>query len=440
MDQLSHISSTPAYLLLVIIAGLIAFNCQRDVRQLVSARNVFLLTIMAWYLFEACLVPKELQKYDQAEYISALMCVVISVFSFLIGYSVTRGGVFDGIFSRLAGIDSPRLLWTVFLFALFIGFFPLFVIAKGNVLAILEDAFVPKSRWSGPFQRGRYGGARDAFLELQMFLRAAIPLAAAILVHVRQNSPRRFGAALFLTYAFARAFNSGTRSQVIEVFLPIAAAIYWRLPVALKKNAIVFGLPAIVVLALIWSAASVVTRNKGDFQWEKAANADYVGFEMFRELLFIRKTIPRLADHQYGYTYFVQIVNPVPRFLWPNKPAGDAGLQLAALQDAITANGEAYLTVSPGLLGEMYWNFNIPGIVILSAFAGYLAKSWDRVRPMATQSILAFTVFAAGLAIIFMFGRSINMNTLYGMMALFGLLVLLGRRKKTLRPIAANHR
>ena len=315
---------------------------------------------------------------------------------------------------------------------------PLVVIAKGNIWIILEDAFLSKNRWSGPFQRGRYGGVRDAFLELQMFLRAAIPLAAAILVNVRQNGSRRFGAALFLTYAFARAFNSGTRSQVIEVFLPIAASIYWRLPVALKRNAIVFGLPGIVVLALIWSAATVISRNSGDFQWEKAADADYVGFEMFRELLFIRKNIPRLADHQYGHTYFVQLVNPIPRFLWPNKPVGDAGLELAALQDAVSANGEAYLTVSPGLLGEMYWNFNMPGIVLLSAFCGYLAKSWDRVRPMATKSILAFTVFAAGLAIIFMFGRSINMNTLYGMMALFGLLVLLGRRKKFSRPMTVN--
>jgi oligosaccharide repeat unit polymerase len=440
MDPLSHISSAPAYLLLVIVAGSIIFDCRRDVRQLVSARNVFLLTIIAWYLLEACIVPDELQKYDQAEYVSALMCVAVSVLSFLIGYSTSRGGVFDGIFNRLAGVDSPRLMWTVFLLALFIGYLPLVVISNGNILAILEDAFVPKSRWSGQFQRGRYGGARDAFLELQMFLRAAIPLAAAIVVHVRQNSSRRFIAALFLFFAFARAFNSGTRSQVIEVFLPIAAAMYWRLSVPLKKQAILWGLPAIVVLGLIWSAASVVSRNEGEFDWEDAADAKYVGFEMFRELLFIRKAVPRLADHQYGHTYYVQIVNPIPRFLWPSKPVGDAGLELAALQGLLAADGEATLTVSPGLLGEMYWNFNIPGIVILSAFAGYLAKSWDRVRQMATKSILAFTVFAAGLAIIFVFGRSLNMNTLYGLMALFGLLVLLGRRKKTVRPLVANVR
>ena len=182
----------------------------------------------------------------------------------------------------------------------------------------------------------------------------------------------------------------------------------------------------------------MVSRNKGDFEWEKAADARYIVFEMFRELLFILNVVPRLADHQYGYTYYVQIVNPIPRFLWPNKPVGDAGLQLAKMQGGLSADEEASLTISPGLLGEMYWNFNFPGIIVLSAFAGYLAKSWDRVRPMAAQSILAFTVFAAGLAIIFMFGRSINMNTLYGLLALFGLLVLLGRRRKSFRPVAAN--
>lgn len=438
MDYVSNISPVAAYFLMVVVAGLIAYDCRRDIRQLVSARNVFLLTIAAWYLLEACVVPDELQKYDQAEYLTGLFLVGLAVCSFLFGYSNSRGGVFDGVFKRLASVDSPRLMWTVFLFSLFVGFLPLVVVSKGNILAIVEDGFLPRSRWSGLFQRGRYGGARDAFLELQMFLRAAIPLAAAIVVHLRQGSARKFLAALFLAYAFARAFNSGTRSQVVEVFLPIAAAVYWRLSGPLKRQALVFGLPAIVILGLIWSAATVVSRNKGDFEWEKAADARYIGFEMFRELLFIRNVVPRLADHQYGYTYYVQIVNPIPRFLWPNKPVGDAGLQLAKMQGGLSADEEASLTISPGLLGEMYWNFNFPGIIVLSAFAGYLAKSWDRVRPMAAQSILAFTVFAAGLAIIFMFGRSINMNTLYGLLALFGLLVLLGRRRKSFRPVAAN--
>jgi oligosaccharide repeat unit polymerase len=426
MDGFSQVSSTPAYLLLLVVLSLIAFDCRRDVRQIVSARNVFLLTIIAWFLLEACLMPRELLKYTQSEHLLGLMGVGSAVGAFLLGYYATRGGAFDGVFRRLVTIDSPRVIWGVFLFAIFVGFLPLLVVTEGNPLPILEDAFVPKARWTGLFQRNRFGGFKDAMLELQLFLRAALPLAAAIMVQKKQSISKKCFVVIFLVFMAARALNDGTRSKMIEILLPLAAAIYWRMTPQLKKKSLLFGLPVVLTFGLLWSAASVLGRNQGRLDWEGAMEADYIGFEMFRELLFLQKLVPAHGDYQWGHTYLVQLVNPVPRFLWPNKPIGDAGLELAALQGAVQ-NGYTYLTVSPGLIGEMYWNGGFPGILFISAFFGYLARSWDRARPLAAQSILAFTVFAAGLAIIFVSGRSINMNTAYGMLGLYSLLMLFSR-------------
>ncbi len=420
------LSTLYSFALLLVCTGVIVHDCRWDIRQLVSARNVFVLTLMAWYVLEACLAPKELQIFSQQHFDLGVSYVFLSVGAFLVGYHNTQGGAFDPLFRRLARIDNPTTIWTVFLIACAIGFLPLMVIAKGNVLLILEDVFVEKNRWSSIFQRGRYGGVKDAFLELQMFLRAAVPLAAAILADRRQRSEAKFVAGAFLIFMFARAFNSGTRSQVVEVFLPLAAAAYWRMSAQLKRQAIVFGLPAIAVLGLVWSAATVLGRNEGKVDWEKATDAEYVGFEMFRELLFITNAVPEKHPYKYGRTYYVQAINPIPRAIWKSKPTDDAGLELARLKGA-TTGGEANLTISPGLIGEMYWNFGVFGIAALSALLGYLAKSWDRVRPYSARSILAFTVFAAGLAIIFLSGRSINMATLYGMLALYGLLVLFSK-------------
>ncbi len=426
MDNISSISAAPAYVLLLLLAGLIAVDCWRDIRQLVSARNVFLLTIMAWFLMEACLLPKAVHRYSQDEHVFALLSVGLCAGAFLAAYHGTRGGVFDGVFRRLVSVESPRLIWGVFLFALFFGFLPLVVIANGNILLILEDAFTSRGRWSSIFQRGRFGGARDAFLELQLFLRAALPIAAAIMVQRKQGAGRKFLVIAFLVYMVARALNDGTRSKVLEVFLPLGAAVYWRFPSSLKRKALLWGLPVLLALGFLWSAASVIGRNEGRLDWERAMEADYVGFEMFRELLYLQKVIPDQAPYQRGRTYLVQLVNPIPRFIWPDKPTGDAGLLMAELQDTV-AHG-ADLTVSPGLVGEMYWNGGIPGILFVSALLGYLAKSWDRARPLAQQSILAFTVFAAGLAIIFLSGRSITMSTAYGMLGLYVILIMFSRK------------
>ena len=406
----------------------IAIDCIRDARRLVSARNVFILAVMAWFLLEAVILPKDLLAFSQSEVDIATGLIGLSLFCFLIGYSQTRGGIFDPVFRRLVRVDNQRVLWFVFVAVCVIGFTPLLIVAKGDVTAIVRDAITPSRRWSSIFARNRYGGMKDAMLELQMFLRAAIPLAVAICFYPRQSAGRRAISCLFLAYMFAAAHNSGTRSKVLEVVLPILAGIYWRLPSAVKRRAIVFGLPPLLLLGFVWSAASVIGRNEGRVAWEEAGDAEYIGFEMFRELLYIRDNVPARFDYRYGNTYWVQIVNPIPRFLWPSKPIEDAGLELAKMKGMIQ-DGDAYLTVSPGLIGEMYWNFSIPGIAFISLFLGYLAKSWDRLRPMAEQSLMAFCFFAAGLAVIFLSGRSVTASTLYGMLALCVAIMYFGRPK-----------
>lgn len=424
----SEISNLLGYVTLGLILAMIAFDCRRDIRELVSARNVFLITVLAWYLLEAIGVPDEIRLYTQEEYHFGLIGILMCCFGFLVAYSVSKGGVFDGAFGRMAGIDRPKLVWTFFLIAVGIGFLPLVVIAKGNLMVILDDAFTSRGRWGGAFQRGRFGGARDAFLELQLFLRAALPLGAAVLAHPKQRTGRRIFAAAFLFYMISRALNDGTRSKVLEALMPLAAAIYWRMSPALKRKALMFGLPAISIVAMIWAAAAVSGRNAGTIDWDKATNVDYVGFEMFRELLYLQRHIPENSDFKHGHTYYVQMVNPIPRFLWPGKPIGDAGLELAGLRNSV-ANG-ADLTISPGLIGEMHWNGGIVGILLVSGLMGYLAKSWDRVRPLAAESLLAFTIFAAGLAVIFLSGRAINMPVLYGIIAILVLLMFFAKPKK----------
>jgi oligosaccharide repeat unit polymerase len=421
-------SSFPGLILVISLCFLIAQDCSKGIGRLVSARNVFLLTIFAWYGLEGSLVPDKLNLYSSSEFLIGLSYVAMSVVAFLVGYSQTRARFFDTAFSRLARIDRPSVVFVVFLFALCIGFLPLVVLSKGNLLLILQDAFVPARRWSGPFQRGRFGGARDAFLELQMFLRAALPLAAAILFEKRQSSFCKAIAFMFSCYMISKAVNDGTRSKVVEVFLPFAGAIYWRLPRRLKRIALILGLPVLIVLGLLWSAATVLGRNEGTLKWEDAASAEYVGFEMFRELLYLARAVPEHTGYQYGFTYYVQLVNPIPRALWPGKPVGDAGLVLAEMQGQIN-NGRVAMTVAPGLLGEMYWNFGLLGIIGLSAVLGSVAKAWDRARAMASESLLTFTVYAAGLALIFVTGRSFNMNIMYGMLSLYSLLILFGQRR-----------
>ena len=110
-------------------------------------------------------------------------------------------------------------------------------------------------------------------------------------------------------------------------------------------------------------AAIVASRNSGELDMSKGQSVTYVGNEMLQELAFITENFPQRCEYLWGYNYYVQIVNPIPRFLWNGKPTLDSGILLAELKGNADKSGEATMTNSPGLIGEMYLNFGVLGIL-----------------------------------------------------------------------------
>jgi oligosaccharide repeat unit polymerase len=407
-------------MLVGLLIGLMLVFSRGEPSRFVSSWAMFLALLGAWYAGELCVFPTAIAKYDSTDIRFAVLCVVLCLTGFCVGYwrNAVRGSP-DRTPWFTQELGCPDRLWTVFVVSMFLGCVPLIWIARGNLLAVLQDAFLPQKRWSSIFQRARYGDLRDAFLELQMFLRAAVPLACAIVFADRgeHSIGRRLLAGSLLLYVAARALNSGARLSVIEVFLPLAAAVFWRSSRIWKRRLITAGLPLAACIAFLWSTATCVGRDEGRFEWSMAFQAEYTGFEMFRELLFLTTRVPEAVPYQSGYTYYVQFINPIPRFSWSEKPRRDAGLLLAELQNQ-TVNGEPKLTIAPGLIGEMYWNFGMPGIVLLSILIGWIAAGWDHWGRQQSACLPAYAVYVSGLGILFMSGRSINISNFYGLLAL----------------------
>jgi oligosaccharide repeat unit polymerase len=420
-----------AIALACIVVGAIIWDLRADIRRLISGRNVVLLGILVWFLLEPMMLPVALtERYSQEEYNFGLVCVSLALGSFLATYHSSRPKVLNEFANKLCGCADSGLEWKLFLIALFIGLAPMIYFGNFNPLVLLEDVGVFGMRWGGTLARDRYGGIRDAILELQMFLKAALPLAIAIAISTRNSLPRRALASVFVLWMLARALSSATRSDLIQTGLPILGGVYYVLAPHWQRRAIL-TVPILMLFGYYWSSAVVVSRTSGNFDWEAADRAKYAGNEMFRELLFLTTHVPDQVSYLWGLTYYTQLVNPIPRFLWPGKPVGDAGLLLAIAGGEVNRrSGEAYLTRSPGLIGEMYWNFGIFGIVCLSAFGGYIVRGWDNMREQAYSTPFAFFVYCAGLAILFLFGRSFNLHTMYGVLSLAILLFIAAPSRK----------
>ena len=421
---MNALSNRLAILVALFVLSCLAYDIRRSVYRVVLGRSVVLISVLYWYLLEALRIPEALEHYSPSEYRFGLCCVVVSVVVFLMAYHVSRIELFGGLGRRLSILENPLLLWRLMLLGMAIGLGSLLIYADFNALAFFEGLSSMSRRWSGSLERGRYGSWKTILFEMQMFLQAVVPLAVCLAAMKRAPAFQRIVAALFVGWLFLRTLFSGSRGQLLPIVLCIAAALFWRSSPRLRRGLVVVGLPVALIVGFLVAAIIVGGRNEGKVDVATATSTEYVGFEMFRELLFVIRAEQDGLPRQYGLTYFTQLVNPIPRAIWPNKPVGDAGLIMARAYGAVDRNGEPTMTSSPGFLGEAYLNFGFLGLLIVPAAAGVIVRAWDRLLPTASKSLAAFLIFAAGLAAIYRSGRSFNMSAFYGLLALYVLLVV----------------
>lgn len=96
----------------------------------------------------------------------------------------------------------------------------------------------------------------------------------------------------------------------------------------------------------------------------------------------IMARVPREIDHLYGLTYVSAIAFFIPRVIWREKPRG-AGAYVAGILYQNKSLGEmrAYRGTGypAGGVGEAYWNFGLPGVVVVYLLFGCFHK-WLALR------------------------------------------------------------
>jgi hypothetical protein len=120
---------------------------------------------------------------------------------------------------------------------------------------------------------------------------------------------------------------------------------------------------------------------------------------------------------QYGFDYWAEALNIIPRFIFPDKPS--IGYEYNLLR---SPGSGIQATIAAGLIGRGVMNFGpwfgpvIPGI-LMAIWAGFLARLWSQRR-----SILRLGLFLVGLGITPNLGRDITLLVLWPMV--FGYVVV----------------
>jgi hypothetical protein len=77
--------------------------------------------------------------------------------------------------------------------------------------------------------------------------------------------------------------------------------------------------------------------------------------------------VPHEVDFLYGSSYLAVLTLPIPKALWAEKPGLIPGLVGQTFYGAD-------IGMPPGPIGEAYWNFGIPGVLIAFFIFGILCK------------------------------------------------------------------
>jgi hypothetical protein len=106
--------------------------------------------------------------------------------------------------------------------------------------------------------------------------------------------------------------------------------------------------------------------------------------------------------YQHGGTLQPLLTMFIPRLIWPDKPDVQAG-QLMNREFGIAYEQDVY--ISPSHLGELYWNFGWPGVIVgmfgLGALLGYINGRWDLSRHSSLTSLLIVSITIYSLCLRF---------------------------------------
>lgn len=298
---------------------------------------------------------------------------------------------------------------------------------------------------ANPWARNRLGGGIDALYALATYVQILLTalFGVAFALSKRTSTMTLAGIIYFLSAPFF--IFDRTRNAMLAILLPgFMAFITLRM-----KGGMIMRLAIVLVsfLALdAWFKFVLEHRARGEsiagaYQANQVQvdngfskkEKKHEGFNMLEELGYINYFIENgTYKVNWGERYFAEIVNPIPRVLWPGKPL--IGIDYAIARGMAYRNQDASqagvaASISTGMIGQGVVNF---GRILGPIAAALLMAIWVAVltrQDLMGHDIGHLLLYAIGLVLTFNMGRDITLLVIYPFV--FGWILLWWNRRKT---------
>lgn len=333
---------------------------------------------------------------------------------------------------QLRRVHPRQLKWIVFACAAFSTLvFVVYTSSQGGVLSYLSSI----------------GRSRHAALAGDYYaIRVTAPGPIALLVWLafdRTAHRRPVFWALALAMLAMQFVLTASRSTVIY-WLAIGLLIYMMRERRMAfGRLLVAGLVAVYLVGVLGEVRRSTWRGEADLThlWQTPLSE---GLDIGRTEIVHRSTssdgalavlarVPEEVGLIYGSSYVALLTLPIPRSLWPDKP-GLVGGRVGQTFFGTTGG------VPPGAIGEAYWNFHIPGVLVVFFLFGWFHRWLARFVERNPNNPTVLVVYAMLLFLLRSPSTPALANSLWQMVAVVFILLLVRGFRHPARPPAIGTR
>jgi oligosaccharide repeat unit polymerase len=378
-------------------------------------------TVFGWYFVDPFLNP------EQYDYIPAFLISQSygQVLLFLIAFRFFMPVAVAWIVRRRStGMwATQRFAPEQILLAAVAIWFLLLVIGIARLGGDVIGALFPVDSRAGVMMWGRNAVASSAtgfLIAFAGYMFNAITALLGVLVFFQRSAFWRLFAGAIFVISLPYFLLEGARSHFLSTILPflIAYLLYGRHPLILK-----FAILAVAFVCLDQGFKLVTAFRGTGFRELLAAEHPYElvdedlrqsGLNMIQELCFANAYLQSgAASPSYGGRYLNELLNVVPRVIWPSKPL--IGIEYAKWRGFEDPNSELGVsaTISTGMIGGGVLNFGqilgpVAAGILMAIWTALLIRWWEQ-----RNSLLRLALFMLGAGLTFNLGRDISLLVLW---------------------------
>jgi hypothetical protein len=409
------------YLAAVVLVVLTAESCIKLLNRNAFGVTVMVyITVFAWYFVDPFINPEQ---YDYLPS-SLLEKSYGQVLLFLIGFRVfTPVAIRWLVRRRSSGILDTRLTPEAILVAAAGIWLVLFIIGIARMGGDVMGAVFPIDGRAGPSMWGRdalESSGSGFLISFGGYLFNAVTAFLGVLVFFQRTTARRLLAGAMFAITLPYFFLAGARSHFLAAVLPfIITYLFYGRHLLILKLAIL----AVAFFCLNEGFKFVTAFRGTGFREVLASENPYElmdqdmrqrGLNMTQELCFVNTYLETGGGSPaYGARYLNELLNFVPRMIWPSKPL--IGIDYAKWRgfESDTSELGVNTTVSSGMIGGGVLNFGqifgpVAAGILMALWTGLLIRWWEQ-----RKSLLRLVLFMLGVGLTFNLGRDISLLVLW---------------------------